>query len=100
MAVSAVPEGYHTVTPYLIVGGVAGVVDFLQTVFGAEQTHPPMTRSDGTLMHAEVKIGDSRVMMGEPMGETALMPGSLYLYVADVDAAYRRAAAREQAPRS
>ena len=50
-----------------------------------------MPRPDGTIMHAEVRIGDSRVMMGEPMGSCQPMFGSLYLYVHDVDAVYKRA---------
>src|SRR5512138_76738 len=91
MAVRSIPKGYHTVTPYLVIRGVAGVVDFVQKAFDAQQTHPPMTRPDGTIMHTEVKIGDSHVMMGEPMGDTAPIPGSLYLYVKNVDATYRRA---------
>jgi uncharacterized glyoxalase superfamily protein PhnB len=67
------------------------VIEFLQKAFDAKQTHPATSRPDGTIMHAEVKIGDSHVMMGEPMGDTAPIPGSLYLYVEDVDATYRRA---------
>jgi uncharacterized glyoxalase superfamily protein PhnB len=50
-----------------------------------------MLRSDGRVGHAEVKIGDSIIMMGEPMGDMPPMPGSLYLYVQDTDAVYQRA---------
>src|ERR1043166_7550224 len=90
MAVKAIPDGYHSVTPYLVVPGVATLLEFLTQAFGAQEMHR-MPRPDGTIMHAEVKIGDSRVMMGEPMGDVQPMPGSLYLYVNDVDAVYTRA---------
>ena len=91
MAVKAIPEGYHSVTPYLGVKGVARLIEFLKQAFGAQEVFRPMTRPDGTIMHAEMKIGDSIVMMGEPMGQFGPMPGSIHLYVEDVDATYRRA---------
>jgi uncharacterized glyoxalase superfamily protein PhnB len=77
--------------PYLVVPGVARLIDFLTQAFGGELAHPPHTRPDGTIMHAQVRIGDSRVMMGEPMGEFTAMPTSLYLYVEDADAVYAQA---------
>ena len=91
MAVKPVPEGYHTATPYLVVPGVGRVIDFLQQTFDAKEIHERTTRPDGTVMHAEVRIGDSPIMMGEPMGQFEPMPGSIYVYVADTDAAYKRA---------
>jgi PhnB protein len=91
MAVKAIPQGYHSVTPYLVVPGVAKLIEFLQQAFGAVLSHPPSSRPDGTIMHAEVKLGDSFIMMGEPMGEFKAMPASLYLYVPDTDATYARA---------
>lgn len=86
MAVKPIPDGYHTVTPYLIVQGVAKLIDFLKQAFEAEEIHRT-TRPDGTIMHAVVRIGDSVVMMGE----FKPMPGSIYLYVNDTDATYKRA---------
>jgi PhnB protein len=91
MAVKPIPEGYHSITPYLMVSGVAKLIDFLKKAFGAVETHPPATGPDGRVMHAEVKIGDSMLMMGEPMGKFPEMPGSLYLYVPDIDATYKNA---------
>jgi PhnB protein len=91
MAVKPIPDGFHTVTPYLVVHGVATLLDFLKQAFEAQELLSPMLRSDGTIGHAEVKIGDSVIMMGEPMGDMPLMPGSLYLYVKDTDAVYQRA---------
>jgi PhnB protein len=91
MAVKSIPDGFHTVTPYLVVHGVATLLDFLQRAFDAQPLLSPMVRADGSIGHAEVKIGDSVVMMGEPMGDMRPMPGSIYLYVNDTDAVYRRA---------
>jgi uncharacterized glyoxalase superfamily protein PhnB len=90
MAVKPIPEGYHSITPYLTVPGAAKLLDFLKQAFEAEEIHR-MARPDGAIMHAEVRIGDSPVMMGEPMGSCEPMFGSLYLYVPDVDAVYKRA---------
>jgi PhnB protein len=91
MAVKSIPDGFHTVTPYLVVSGVSTLLEFLKQAFDAQETLSPMLRSDGRVGHAEVKIGDSIIMMGEPMGDMQPMPGSLYLYVQDTDAVYQRA---------
>jgi len=90
MAVKPVPEGHHTVTPYLVVPGVAKLIDYLQRAFQAKELHRS-ARPDGTIMHAEVQIGDSRVMMGEPVGEFKAMPANVCLYVPNVDSTYTRA---------
>jgi uncharacterized glyoxalase superfamily protein PhnB len=90
MAVKPIPEGYHNVTPYLVVRDVAALIEFLKRAFDAKETYR-MPRADGTVMHAEVRIGDSNIMLGEPMGEWKPMPASLYLYVEDADAVYQRA---------
>jgi uncharacterized glyoxalase superfamily protein PhnB len=90
MAVKLIPEGYHTVTPYLVVRGAAQLIDFAKQAFAAEEILR-MTRPDGSIWHAEVKIGDSRVMMSEAGGEFEPMPTMLHLYVEDADAVYRQA---------
>lgn len=90
MAVQPVPAGFHTVTPYLIVPGVAKLLDFLKRAFDAKEAGR-FERPDGGIMHASVQIGDSMVMMGEPMDESQAKPASLYLYVSDTDALYKRA---------
>jgi len=90
MAAKPIPDGFHSVTPNLVVHGTDKVLTFLKQAFDAKQIHN-MTRPDGTIMHAEVKIGDSVVMMGEAMGNCQPMPSSLYLYVPDADAVYKRA---------
>ena len=89
MATKAIPDGYHTVTPYLIVKGAAQLIDFLKETFGAEETF--RMPGGGGIMHAEVRIGDSAVMMSDAMGEYGPMPTMLFLYVEDVDAVYERA---------
>jgi uncharacterized glyoxalase superfamily protein PhnB len=91
MSVKPVPEGYHTATPYVIVSGVANVIDFLKQTFDAQETHPRTIRPDGGVMHAEVQIGDSRIMFGEPMNQSQAIPASIYFYVPDADACYHRA---------
>ena len=90
MAVQPIPEGYHTVTPYLIVSGVPQLIDFVKEAFGAEEL-VRMAQGDGTIGHAEVKIGTSRVMMGEASGNFKPMPTMLHLYVEDTDAFYQSA---------
>jgi PhnB protein len=81
---------YHTVTPYLIVADVPRLLEFLAEAFGAAE-RIRLARPDGSVMHAEVAIGDSIVMMGEPKGNISAMPASIYLRVDDADAAYRKA---------
>jgi len=60
MAVKAIPDGSHSVTPYLVVSGVATLLDFLTQAFEAQELHR-MPRPDGTIMHAEVRIGDGSI---------------------------------------
>ena len=90
MTVKPIPAGHHTVTPYLVVQGAAQLIDFMKQAFAAEEIQR-MTRPDGSIGHAEVRIGDSMVMLGEAGGEYEPMPAMLHLYVEDADAVYRRA---------
>jgi uncharacterized glyoxalase superfamily protein PhnB len=90
MAVKPIPDGFHTVTPYLLVSDPARLIEFLKQAFGAEEVHRS-ARPDGHILHAQVRVGDSPVMMGGVSGEWKAMPSSLYLYVPDTDATYRRA---------
>jgi PhnB protein len=90
MAVQPIPDGFHTVTPYLLVSDAARLIEFLKQAFGAEVVRQS-TRPDGGILHAQVRVGDSPVMMGEVSGEWKAMPGSLYLYVPDTDAVYKKA---------
>jgi PhnB protein len=90
MAVKPIPDGYHSVTPYLTVQGVDTLLDFVKQAFAADETER-VPNADGSVGHAEVRIGDSIVMMGEASGQWPAMPGSIYLYVEDCDATYHRA---------
>ncbi len=92
MAVDPIPEGYRTVTPYLVVEGAAAVLDFVREAFGAEERFR-MEAPDGKIGHAEVQIGDSMVMMGDAGEENPAMPAMIHLYVDDCDATYERALA-------
>jgi PhnB protein len=85
-----IPTGYHTVTPFLTVGDVSSFIDFCRQAFGAE-VKDSMSAPNGSIVHAEVKIGDSILMVGPVMGDQPGRPGNLYLYVTDVDATYARA---------
>ena len=93
-----VPEGHHTVTPQLILDNAAKTIDWYKKALGAVE----MSRStgpDGKVMHAEIRIGDSRIMMNDAMmgakGPQAMggSPASLWLYVDDCDALFNRAVA-------
>jgi len=90
MPVKAVPEGYHSITPYLTVQGVAQLIEFAKAAFDAKEKERIMG-PDGRIAHAEVKIGDSVVMMGEARDDWKPMPGAIYLYTTDADATYQRA---------
>lgn len=89
-AVKYIPEGYHTVTPYLVVEGVPKLIEFLKTAFGAEEMER-FEDKEGRVMHAEVRIGDSIIMMGGATNEWKAIPGALHIYVKDTDVTYQRA---------
>jgi PhnB protein len=89
--VKPIPDGFHTVTPYLIVDGAKKVIDFMQQALGAKYDHEPTLRPDGKIMHATLSIGNSMVMISEASEHVRAMPAMLYLYVPDVDAAYQQA---------
>ena len=90
MSVKPIPEGHHSVTPYLVVDDAGRLIDFLKLAFQAVEMHR-MQGPDGRVRHAEVKIGDSMVMIGEAQGQWKAMPCALYLYVENADVVYRQA---------
>jgi PhnB protein len=100
MAVKPIPDGYHTVTPYLVIKNAAAALDFYKKAFGATELMR-FPGPGGILVHAEIKIGDSPIMLADEMpgmphhsplhfGRT---PVSILLYVTDVDALFDRAVA-------
>jgi PhnB protein len=92
MAVQPVPSGYHTYTPYYIVDGAAELIDLLKKAFGAEELFR-MPAPRGRIGHAEVRIGDSILMMADATPEHRALQLNGLLYVRDVDAAFARATA-------
>lgn len=92
MAAKPIPDGYHAVTPYLVVHGAKRLIEFLQAAFGGRVIHR-MEAPDGRVGHTEIRIGDSVVMLADAPGAQAPMNAMLYLYVDDVDAVYQRALA-------
>lgn len=90
--VKPIPEGFRTVTPYLLADGCAGLIDFLVKALGAVETGRH-AMPDGKIMHAQIRVGDSMIMLGDPPPGHPALPCMLYLYVPDADALHRRAVA-------
>lgn len=88
--VKPIPPGYHTLTPYLVVENASKLIEFLKQAFGAKERHRH-NRPDGSLGHAELQIGDSRLMMGAASAQCKSMPSMIYLYVKDTDSVYQAA---------
>jgi PhnB protein len=92
MAVKPIPEGYHTVTPYITVDNAGAVIDFLKKAFDAQETFA-MRDDKGNVQHAEVKVGSSMLMLGSAHDQWKARPANFYVYVEDVDAVYKKAVA-------
>jgi PhnB protein len=98
MAVKPIPEGYHTVTPYLAVDDAAEAIEYYKKAFGAKE-RARMEAPEGRIGHAELEIGDSLVMLSDPFPQaTTRSPkelggtsASIFLYVEDVDAVVKQA---------
>ncbi len=95
-----IPEGYHTATPYLIVKDAASAIEFYKKAFGATEL-TRMTQHDGRIRHAEIKIGDSPIMLADEFPEIEARgpqslggsPVNILLYVEDVDRVFSQAVA-------
>ncbi len=85
-----IPKGFHTVTPVLTVREAAKLIDFLKQAFDAEEVYR-LDGPNGTVMHAEMKIGDSIIMAGEATDQWKPMQATVALYVRDADEWYQRA---------
>jgi PhnB protein len=98
MATKPIPEGYHTITPYLAVDDAAEAIEYYQEAFGAKE-RVRMNAPDGKIGHAELEIGDSLVMLSDPFPQaTTKSPSelggtsaSVFMYVEDVDATVKQA---------
>lgn len=96
--VKAIPEGYHTATPYLTIKGAVAALDFYKRAFGATEVMR-MTSPDGKVGHAEIRIGDSAIMLSDEFPEMDARspqliggtPVMIHLYVEDADALVKRA---------
>ncbi|PWU05770.1 MAG: glyoxalase [Terriglobia bacterium] len=94
--VKPIPEGYHTVTPYLVIQDAGRAIDFYKRAFGATEV-ARMEGPQGKIAHAELKIGDSMIMLSDEMGGNRSAhslggsPVGIFLYVKDVDAAFQKA---------
>jgi PhnB protein len=96
--VKPVPDGYHTVTPYLAVDDAAKAIEYYTKAFGAKE-RLRMKGPDGKIGHAELEIGDSLIMLSDPFPQASTKPpnelggtsASVFLYVEDVDAVVKRA---------
>lgn len=100
MAVKPIPDGYHTATPYLIIRGAADAIEFYKKAFGATELMR-MPAPGGTIGHAEIKIGDSPIMLADEFPEMGYKspqtlggsPVSIMIYVEDVDTVFNQAVA-------
>jgi uncharacterized glyoxalase superfamily protein PhnB len=98
MAVQPVPEGYRTITPYLAVDDASAAIDFYQRAFGAKE-QVRMSGPGDSIMHAELEIGDSKVMLSDPFPQASTKPPkelggtsvSIFAYVEDIDSVYKQA---------
>ena len=90
MSIKPIPDGYHTVNPYLMVEGASKLIDFVKKAFEAVEVER-MNNPDNSIGHAAVRIGDSVLMMSDARGQWKPMPSAIYLYVNDTDATYKRA---------
>jgi PhnB protein len=98
MATKPIPEGYHTLTPYLAVDNATEAIEFYKHAFGAKE-RMRMPGPEGTIGHAEIEVGDSLVMLSDPFPQSSVRPpkelggtsASVFMYVEDVDAVVRQA---------
>ena len=93
-----IPEGYQRVMPYLILADAEKFLEFTERVFGAKEKMKIMEENGGGVMHAEIVIGDSVIMVAESRGQWGPSPAGLYVYVENADETYQRALEEGAAP--
>jgi len=90
MAVKPIPKGYHSITPYFVVSDADRFIEFVRTAFDGKEAFRA-NMPDGSVMHAEMQVGDSKIMLGQASEQWKPATCSLYVYVEDVDRMYRQA---------
>lgn len=90
MAVKPIPDGYSTVTPYLVIENSPEFIKFLKKAFNAKAISVSKS-PDGKIMHAEIRIGNSMLMLSESSDKFPVNTGLFYMYVENVDATYKQA---------
>jgi PhnB protein len=90
MSVKSIPEGFHTITPYLHVKDIKNMIGFLTHAFDAK-TIQTSKLANGTILNAQMQIGDSMIELSEVQGDFQPMPCAIHLYVEDADAVYAKA---------
>jgi uncharacterized glyoxalase superfamily protein PhnB len=90
MPVNPIRDGFHTITPYLFARDASRLIEFISSAFSGELTFRK-ARPDGAIMHAEMRIADSMVMLADATEQFGPTPTSIYLYVPDCDAIYHAA---------
>jgi PhnB protein len=98
MAAKPIPEGYHSITPYIVVDDAERAIEFYKDAFGAEE-FVKMAGPDGKIGHAELQIGDSKIMLSDPFPQSSVKPpterggptASIFMYVEDCDATFDQA---------
>ena len=93
-----IPEGYQTVTPYLVIPNAAGFIAFTQDVFNATLVNKFMRDGESLIMHGEIKIGDSVIMFADSTEQYAPQPAGFFIYVENADKVYERALEKGAAP--
>jgi uncharacterized glyoxalase superfamily protein PhnB len=88
--VKPIPEGFRTLTPFMVVKGADQIIEFLKRAFDARE-HSMYRLPDGSIMHAEIQVGDSMLMMSEATEMFPPMAAMLHIYTEDVDGWYRKA---------
>lgn len=89
-SVRSIPEGFHSVTPFIMVDNAPKFLEFVKHAFGAEITYE-LRDDNGQVVHCNAKIGDSLIMIADTMGSMKQQTSMLYIYLDDVDAAYKKA---------
>jgi PhnB protein len=92
METLSIPEGYQRIMPYLIINNAAAFQSFMQRVFSAKEKYKAM-RDENTIMHAEVKVGDSVIMFADATDEFERNTAGMFIYVENVDETYNKALA-------